>query len=79
MTPEQFGAAIRARRKAWGLRQADLAAVSGLGQRFIVELEAGKPTAQIGKAFLVAELLGIPVSLGSASPAPSNDLFRPVP
>jgi y4mF family transcriptional regulator len=45
-------------RKAQGLRQDQLAGAAGVGQRFIVDLEAGKPTAQIGKALQVLRALG---------------------
>ena len=38
--------------------QRDLAGANGVGERFIVELEAGKPTAQLGKALAVAKSVG---------------------
>lgn len=41
-----------------GLRQDELAAASGVGLRFIVELERGKATAQIGKVLTVLAALG---------------------
>ena len=41
-----------------GLRQDELAGASGVGLRFIVDLEAGKPTAQIGKTLQVLAALG---------------------
>ena len=44
-----IGRVIRDERKELGLRQDELAAASGVGLRFIVELERGKATAQIGK------------------------------
>jgi y4mF family transcriptional regulator len=49
---------IRRTRKAQGLRQPELAAASGVGLRFLVELERGKPTAQIGKMLDVLSALG---------------------
>lgn len=58
MTPETIGQTIRNARRAQGLRQDQLAAVAGVGVRFLVELEAGKPTAQIGKALNVLAALG---------------------
>ena len=48
MTPKDIGEVIRQTRKAQGLRQDQIAAAAGVGQRFLVELEAGKSTAQIG-------------------------------
>lgn len=41
----QFGAAVAAARKALGLTQRELALAINSGERFIVDLEAGKPTA----------------------------------
>jgi y4mF family transcriptional regulator len=55
---EQIGWAIRRIRKAQGLRQAELAGYANVGTRFVVDLEAGKPTIQMGKAIQVLETLG---------------------
>lgn len=54
-----FGAAIKERRKALGWTQTGLAARSGTGERFIVELESGKPSCQLEKALIVARAVGI--------------------
>jgi len=53
-----IGDIVRSARKAAGLRQFELAGAAGVGVRFIVDLEAGKPTAQMGKALQVLEALG---------------------
>jgi y4mF family transcriptional regulator len=58
LTPAQIGDSVRNARKAAGLRQDELAGAAGVGVRFIVDLEAGKPTAQIGKTLLVLAALG---------------------
>ena len=63
LTPEQFGAAIRSARKAQGMRQDQLAGAAGVGVRFIVDLEAGKSSTQLGKALAVACALGLRVSI----------------
>jgi y4mF family transcriptional regulator len=55
----RFGALVRERREALGLRQDDVALATGVGRRFIIDLEAGKPTCQLGKALLVAEAVGL--------------------
>lgn len=55
----QFGAAIASARKALGLAQRELALAINSGERFIVELEAGKPTAQLGKALAAARAVGL--------------------
>ena len=58
LTPAAIGAIVRATRKAAGLRQYELAGAAGVGVRFIVDLEAGKPSAQIGKTLQVLAALG---------------------
>ena len=58
MTAHEIGDIIRATRKAQGLTQPQLAAASGVGLRFLVELEAGKGSSQIGKALSVLDALG---------------------
>lgn len=58
LTPADIGRVVRTTRKASGLRQDELAGAAGVGLRFIVELERGKPTAQIGKALQVLQALG---------------------
>lgn len=62
-TPTDIGTTIRAARKAQGLRQDELAAAANVGVRFLIELEAGKETAQLGKTLAVLAALGIDVSL----------------
>lgn len=58
-----IGALVRSTRKAQNLRQDQLAGVSGVGLRFIVDLEAGKPTAQIGKVLQVLQTLGCSIDI----------------
>ncbi|MEY9164652.1 putative transcriptional regulator [Sinorhizobium fredii] len=45
------------------MRQDELAGVSGVGLRFIVDLEAGKPTAQLGKVLQVLQTLGCTIEI----------------
>ena len=54
-----FGALIRARRKALKMRQNQLALATGVGRRFLIDLEGGKPSCQLGRSLLVAEALGL--------------------
>lgn len=58
-----FGRMIRARRHALGLQQRELALAANVGERFVVELEAGKASCQLGKALGVASALGLPLRL----------------
>ena len=41
------------------MRQDELALVTGVGRRFLIELEAGKPSCQLGRSLLVANALGL--------------------
>src|SRR5207302_7216310 len=65
-----FGLLIRSRRKAMKMRQDQLALASGVGRRFLIELEAGKPSCQLGRSLLVAQALGLRLVdiLGSGGP-----------
>lgn len=63
LTPNDLGTLVRRVRKAQGLRQDQLAGVAGVGLRFIVDLEAGKPTIQLGKVLKVLETLGCEISI----------------
>lgn len=56
-----LGSLIRNNRKLQGLTQEQLAAASGIGVRFIRELEQGKESCQIGKALQVLKMLGLNV------------------
>jgi y4mF family transcriptional regulator len=53
-----LGAALRLTRKRLRLTQADLALAAGVGLRFVVELEAGKPTVQLALVLRVIDALG---------------------
>lgn len=63
MTPAQIGTIIRQTRKKNGVTQKDLALTSGTGLRFIIDLEKGKSTCQIGKALIVLQTLGIKLDI----------------
>jgi len=60
---EQIGKAIRTRRKDLKITQKELAMACGTGLRFIVELEKGKPTCQIGKILQVLRALGFVIDV----------------
>ena len=72
----RFGALIRQRREALKMRQDDLALATGVGRRFILELEAGKASCQLGRALVVAAAVGLrPFDLMSANNADDNALL----
>lgn len=62
-TAAQLGAAIRSRRRQMGITQKELAMTCGTGLRFIVDLEKGKPTCQIGKTLQVLQALGLVIEM----------------
>mgnify|MGYP002387303533 CR=1 FL=1 len=64
-SPAEVGALVRSARKEQSLRQDELAGVAGVGLRFIVDLEAGKPTAQIGKVMQVLRTLGYVIEISA--------------
>ncbi|MBI2779839.1 MAG: helix-turn-helix transcriptional regulator [Gammaproteobacteria bacterium] len=57
-TTQQLGEALRTARKQLGLTQSQLALAAGVGLRFIVDLEAGKPTLRLENVLRVIEALG---------------------
>lgn len=63
--PTDLGKRIRAARRNARLSQQDLADACGVGRRFISELEAGKPTAQLGLTLTVLRNLGLQVTIES--------------
>jgi y4mF family transcriptional regulator len=56
-----LGAVVRAQRKRLSLRQLDVADRGKTGNRFIVELESGKPTLQLQKVLDVMDQLDLDV------------------
>jgi len=74
-----FGSFIRSRRKALKMRQDELALATGVGRRFLIELEAGKPSCQLGRSLLVAEALGLRPAEILASGGPSQSTVVPEP
>jgi HTH-type transcriptional regulator / antitoxin HipB len=62
-TTQQIGRTIRDTRKKLCVTQKDLALTSGTGLRFVIDLERGKETCEIGKALTVLQTLGIRLAL----------------
>jgi y4mF family transcriptional regulator len=58
-TPKQIGELVKDARKIMGVTQKELALTSGTGLRFIIDLEKGKPTCQLGKVLTVLQTVGI--------------------
>ena len=62
---KKLGTYIKNARKEQHLTQADLAIAANVGVRFLVDLENGKETAQIGKVINVCRALGITIDVKS--------------
>lgn len=59
----EIGAQIKELRKKLGLTQVEFAKRTGVGLRFIRELEGGKPTVRMDKLNQVLEFLGYHIEL----------------
>ena len=60
-----LGEMIRRERKRQNLTQEQLAAVAGVGVRFVREMERGKETCRIGLAIKVMHTLGLSLVVSS--------------
>ena len=67
MTAKELGTIIQKTRKEQRMTQPQLAMACGTGVRFIVDLEAGKETCQLGKALMVARMLGINLNASTSA------------
>jgi HTH-type transcriptional regulator/antitoxin HipB len=71
-SPQSLGTVLRASRKRLGLTQADLALAAGVGLRFIVELEAGKPTVRLEQVLRGVDALGSSLTLTGLDTEPAQ-------
>lgn len=62
-TVKEIGELIRKTRKTLGATQQDLALTAGTGLRFVIDMEKGKETCEIGKALTILQTLGIRLTL----------------
>lgn len=72
-SPQQLGDALRAARKQLRLTQPQLALAAGVGVRFIVDLEAGKPTLRLEQVLRVIDALGGEIHLSGLPSVGAND------
>lgn len=70
-SPTSLGQAVRRARKQLKLTQPQLALTAGVGVRFVVELEAGKPTVRFESVLRVLHALGGELQVDGL-PAPSE-------
>lgn len=57
-SPDQLANSVRWARKRLGLTQPQLALAAGVGTRFVVDLESGKPTVRLENVLRVIDALG---------------------
>lgn len=60
---QKLGQIVQKTRKKQGLTQEQLSAVTGVGVRFIRELERGKESCYIGKVLMVLTMLGLELQI----------------
>ena len=77
-TPIDIGSAIRDRRRRLGLGQDELAARVGVSRKWIIDVEKGKPRAEIGLVLRTLDALGLRLSLDDESAASATG-FSDVP
>lgn len=63
-TPQDIGALLRDRRQKAGLDQAELARRIGVSRQWLVEVERGKPRAEVGLVLRALNVLDIPLEIG---------------
>ncbi|WP_224958385.1 helix-turn-helix domain-containing protein [Geomonas subterranea] len=56
---KDLGRVIRTKRKEIGMRQETAAGMTGVGTKFLSQLENGKETAELGKALQVLHKMGL--------------------
>ena len=62
LNSKELGEIIRRERKRQKVTQAELAALAGVGLRFLRELETGKASCQLGLTLEVLHSLGISIN-----------------
>jgi HTH-type transcriptional regulator/antitoxin HipB len=67
-TPQDIGALLRESRKKAGLGQAELARRIGVSRQWVVEVERGKPRAEMGLVLRALNTLDSPLQTGLAMP-----------
>jgi HTH-type transcriptional regulator/antitoxin HipB len=71
-TSKDLGALVREQRTRLALTQEELAERVGVSRLWIVQLEKGKPTAQIGLVLRTFQELGLALDAAASSTIPSS-------
>lgn len=72
--PPELGLAIRERRRTLGFTQSDLAVAAGVSRRWIIDLEAGKTTAQLSLILRVLAELDLVLDVRPVSRSRSTEM-----
>jgi HTH-type transcriptional regulator/antitoxin HipB len=67
-TPKDLGAVIRDHRRRRGLDQLALATKIGVSRQWVVEVEKGKPRAEVGLVLRALDALGVALSIPATDP-----------
>jgi HTH-type transcriptional regulator/antitoxin HipB len=77
-SPTDIGIFIRDSRKRKNLDQSELAAMIGVNRRWVMEVEKGKPRAEVGLILKALEALGIRIAIdenaGGSTPSTGVDI-----
>jgi HTH-type transcriptional regulator/antitoxin HipB len=79
-TPTDLGAVIRDRRRRRGLDQQELARKIGVSRQWVLEVEKGKPRAEVGLILRALDALGVALSIAATDtaaathPTPGTDI-----
>lgn len=71
-TPHELGRYVRERRLDRGETQAAVAAAAGVSRRWLANLEAGKPTAEIGLVFRTLAALDLLIDARPTDSVPGH-------
>jgi len=70
---EQLGITIRLKRRENALSQTALAKTLGVERKWVLRLEAGNPTAEVGLVLKALTYLGMRVSLSDSTQPPTRE------
>lgn len=73
ITVAEIGKLVCRKRKELGVLQEDAAGLSGVGTKFLSQLENGKETAEIGRVLQVLKSMGLEVYIYPRSDNPLKD------
>lgn len=76
-SPGDVGRLVRAERLRRRMSQQDLAIAAAVSRRWLIDLEAGKPRAEIGLVLAVMNALGLALHVDSAATPSLEDVTVP--